>query len=244
MPCSRPISNSTALLLLGISPLWKCYGPIGCRLRVSTRDGPRSRIGARSWRAGQGSCRTLTRPASPVSMNKCSFTAMSPWCCARKSSTAGRWRRATCSSAKTVSGGLPIITPDRSSAGTWRGGARRGSIEGRMFTGRFDVALEPPCAVVGGAHFGEAQRGLCVEAAVPALGPKAPLEGGDDRDLSARGDAVADGREIGERTGVLDNPNATAAKVAEVGRRLRPDPDTRAGKPAPVEKFTGVRLAV
>jgi hypothetical protein len=112
-----------------------------------------------------------------------------------------------------------------------------------MFTGRFDPASSPS-AVVSGAHLRQAQSGLRVEPAVPALGPKAPLEGGDDRGLSSRGDAVAEGGEIGERTGALDNPNATAAKVAEVGRRLRPDPDTRAGKPAPVEKLTGVRLAV
>ena len=109
---------------------------------------------------------------------------------------------------------------------------------------RFDIPSKPPSAVISGAHLRQACSSLRVEPAIPALGPKAPLEGGDDRGLSPRGDAVADGGEIGEPTSALDNPNAMAATMGEFGRGLRPGPDARAGKPGPVKKLTGVRLAV
>ena len=109
---------------------------------------------------------------------------------------------------------------------------------------RSDIPSKPPSAVVSGAHLRQAQSGLRVELAVPALGAKASLEGRDHRGLRPRGDRVSDGGEIGERTGAVDNPNATAAAMGEAARRLRPGPYAGAGKPGPVEKLAGVRLAV
>jgi hypothetical protein len=102
----------------------------------------------------------------------------------------------------------------------------------------------PPGAVESDAHLGQAQSSLRVEQAVAPFGAKASLEGRDHRGLSPRGDGVADGGEIGERTGALDNPNATAAAMGETARRLRPGPYAGARKPGPVEKLAGVRLAV
>src|SRR5579883_3229761 len=53
--------------------------------------------------------------------------------------------------------------------------------------------------VVGGVDLGEAQRGLGVEPAVPALRAEAALEGGERRRLVAGGDGIADAGEAGER---------------------------------------------
>src|SRR5215468_10830334 len=97
-----------------------------------------------------------------------------------------------------------------------------------------------PGAVVGGTHLGQAPSGLSVEPAVPALGTKTPLEGSGAYRLGARGDAVTDGGEIGERTCASDEPNPVATSAGEIGRRLRPDPHARAGKPGPVEELAGV----
>src|SRR5271167_3093592 len=105
---------------------------------------------------------------------------------------------------------------------------------------RFDIPLDPPSAVVGRAHFGEAQSGLRVEPAVPACRTKSPLEGGNGRGLGACRDAIADGGQIGERTGKLDNPDAAAAAVGEVDRGLRPDPNTGAREPGPVQELSRV----
>src|SRR5581483_9374452 len=49
-----------------------------------------------------------------------------------------------------------------------------------------------PAVVVGGVDLGEAQRGLGVEPAVPALRAEAALEGGERRRLVAGGDGIAD----------------------------------------------------
>ena len=117
----------TARDLAAMEMLWAHKVPVACLHPGWTALKDRTTI-MESW-AG-----ILSNPDAPrvaCSMDRCSFTAMSPWCCARKNSTVARSPQATCSSAKTMSGGSPIITPVRSSAGTQRGGARGGSIDGR-----------------------------------------------------------------------------------------------------------------
>ena len=102
----------------------------------------------------------------------------------------------------------------------------------------------PPGTIVGGTHLAQTPRRLPVKPAVPAFGAEAALEGGHTGRFGPGSDAVAYGGEIGERAGLLDNPDAPASSARVVGRRLRPDADARAGEPGPVEELAGVRLAV
>ena len=92
----------------------------------------------------------------------------------------------------------------------------------------------PPHAVVSGPHVGKAPGGFGIEPAVPALGTKPPLEGGNNHGLGIRADAVADGRKVGQGGGALDNPDASAAAADDVRRRLRPDSDAGTGETGPV----------
>ena len=84
-----------------------------------------------------------------------------------KSSLAARWPQATCSSAKTTSGGSLIITRVRSSAAMRRGAARRGSID------------RPAHRLLRAAERGRRWRALQRDAAQfrrPADRPSAPDE--------------------------------------------------------------------
>src|SRR6266436_6750317 len=171
-------------------------------------------------------------------MSKCFSTAMWHWCCARRSWRAVRSRRATCSSAKATSGASPIITPARSSAGNRRDAGLRGSIE-------IDAERSgSPLAVVGSPHFVEALGGFGIEPAVPTRRAKPALKGGNDHGFVGGTDAIANGREIGQGSGALDNSDASAAAAGKTGRRLRPDPDADAGEARPVKKFARIALTV
>src|SRR5919201_1930453 len=83
-----------------------------------------------------------------------------------------------------------------------------------------------------------------VRLAVSALRAKPALEGGDDHSLVGGTDAVADGCEIGQGGGALDNSDASAAATGKTRRRPRPDPDAGAGQARPVKKFAGVAFAI
>src|SRR5258708_29481554 len=171
-------------------------------------------------------------------MSKCFSTGMWHWCYARRSWRAVRSRRATCLSAKPTSGASPIITPARSSAGSRSDDGLRGSIEPKQ-----SGSGSPP-AVVGSPHFMKAPGGFGIEPAVPALGAKPALKGGDDHGLVGGTDAVTDQCEIGQGGGALDDSDASAAAAGKTRRRLRPDPDAGASEPWPVKKLAGIALAI
>ena len=115
----------TARDLAAMDALWARQAPVACLHPGWTALKDRTEI-IESW---EGILSNPDAPRIACFDEQVFFTAMSRWCCARRSSTAARWPPATCSSAKTMSGGSPIITPVRSSAGTRRVDARRGSIE-------------------------------------------------------------------------------------------------------------------
>src|SRR4029077_10327041 len=180
-------------------------------------------------------------------MSKCFSTAMWRWCSARRSWRAVRSRRATCSSVKATSGASLIIKPARSAAGNRRDDGHRGSIEDDGHRGSIEIEAErsgSPLAVVGSPHFVEALSGFGIEPAVPTLRAKPALKGGNDRGLVGGTDAVADGREIGQGGGALDNADASAPAARKTGRRLRPDPDAGASKAGPVKKLARIALTV
>ena len=120
--------------------------------------------------------------------------------------------------------------PARSSAGTRSGDARRGSIENlsdqRRALPRLSIVLLFSAAERGRRRYAPRPGASClrIEQAVPALGTKAPLEGGNAYRLGARGHAIADAGEIGERPGARDDPDAMAAPTGEIGRRLGHSP--------------------
>src|SRR5262249_6111917 len=96
----------------------------------------------------------------------------------------------------------------------------------------------------GLAHLPETHPCLTIDEAIPALWPKAPLKGCNGDALGRGPYAIPDARQISERGGALDDPDATAAPSRLVCRRLGPQSDAGAREPRPVKQFAGVALAV
>ena len=90
----------------------------------------------------------------------------------------------------------------------------------------------------------KALGGFGIEPTVPTLRAKPALKGGYDHGLVGGTNAVADGREIGQGGGALDNADASAAAAGETRRCLWPDPDPGAGEAGPVEQLAGIAFAI
>ena len=111
-------------------------------------------------------------------------SAIPPWCCARKNSTAVRSPPATFSSAKTVSGGSPTTMPARSSAASQESrrpprlkrGLKPRSLNTRSLS---RIATTRECV----SHFGNPRSGFMADDAVDPRREKTPLEERQRRNL-------------------------------------------------------------
>src|SRR5260370_32374350 len=158
--------------------------------------------------------------------------AMSLWSSARRSWTAAPSSPAICSSARTAPGASSITRP-----ASWLPAGRRADAAARPALGSIEAAaaaLLPGRLRSGDSHphLAEPAAGLAVQQAVPARRAEAALEGGQGHLLDRGRDAVADPRQIGERRGPLQQPDAAAAAgLHRVGRWPQPDPGAGEARP-------------